>query len=58
MLGQMRPDRDEHRVEPSLGTLGGQVGDPVTAGQPHAQHTKPGHLARQHVPGSRYAGMP
>ena len=49
VLGQVRADRDEHRVEGALGPLGSQVGDPVPAGDGHAEGLDPADLAGQYV---------
>ena len=50
-LGQVRADGDEHRVEAALAALGLEIGDPVVAGEPHAQRRDPLDLAAQHVAG-------
>ena len=47
----MRADRDEHRVEAALAALGLEIGDPVVAGEPHAERRDPLDLAVEHVAG-------
>ena len=50
-LGEVRPDRDEDRVEGALLALGDQVLDLVPAGHPHAHRRDPVELAGEHVAG-------
>ena len=49
-LGQVRADRDEHRVERALAALGLEVLDPVVAGEPHPERGDPLDLGTHHVP--------
>ena len=50
-FGQVRTDRDEHRVEAALVPLGGEVLDPVSAGELDAQCGDAVELDLEHVAG-------
>ena len=54
-FGQVRADRDEHRVEAALVPLGGEVVDPMVTGHPHAHRHDPVQLGIQHVAGQPVA---
>ena len=58
VLGQVRADRDEDRVEVAIAPLGGQVGDPVPAGDGHAEGLDPADLGGDHVAGQPVGGDP
>ena len=54
-FGQMRTDRDEHRVKAALVALGREVIDPMIAGQPDAHSRDAVQLDIQHVTGQPVA---
>ena len=58
MFGQVRPDRDEHRIEAAFVSLGDEVIDPMIAGELDAHGRDPAQLDIQHVTRQPVAGMP
>ena len=58
VLGQVRADRDEHRVEAAVAPLGGQVGDPMPAGDGHPEGLDPADLRGDYFAGQPVGGNP